>query len=403
MGNKLLYGWLGLLIVIIIVSASFLTKYYHTTEPWEVKDAIPWGLLVPGYAYFAVIAAGSSIINSLYSIFGYKGEKEVLERVTKHNVWFSLMAVIPAWVMILLDLGRVDNFLWLLKGFNVLSRIAWMGALYVVYFIFELIELIYLIRSEVNEKLKHWKALELTIAILVIIVTVSVYSNLGEVFGASTGVPGWYGPHVGAFFLATGVVVAAAWLSIYMSVIFKAKGQYNEAVNWLVTKLYNKIILVALPIVFFFVFWSAMISYYYPPAWEMYKQLLYGYFKTKFWVIEIFFGMFIAYLLAIYGYVKRSFSITILNAFILIISGFTSIYMFVISGEIARLSFADGAPLANLNPYYLRFWPFHYEIGTPEKMMFVLAVSIWLLLLTLGEMWLPLERGEKPRRLWVFK
>lgn len=399
----MLYAWYALLVLLTIAGLYYVPKYYHTYEPWETKDAIPWGLLVPSYVYFALASTGSSIINSLYTVFGYKGPNEGFERIIKHGVWFSLITIIPAWTMIILDLGRPDHFLAMLTGFNVKSRIAWMGVLYSFFFLMLLIEIIYFIRSEVNEKLRKWKALELTIAILVLFATIAVHSNLGEVFGSSTGVPAWYGPHVGAYFIASAVLIGSAWQLFFIGTVYKAKNQLTDDLKEFFVKVYNKIFIVGIPTLGFFVVWNLIVAYYYPPAWEAYKHLLYGEFRFEYLVVEIGIGLLLSFILAVYAFLKRSYWLTFINAIILILVGYISKFDFIISGEIARLSFAYGGLTNNLNPYHVKFWPFHYEIGTPEKMMFVLAVSIWLILLTLGEQLLPLERGEKPKRLWVFK
>ncbi|MEB3760251.1 MAG: polysulfide reductase NrfD [Desulfurococcales archaeon] len=399
----LLYAWYGVLILLVISGIYYLHAYYYEYEAWETKDIIPWGLLVPSYVYFALASTGSSIINSLYTVFGYKGPNEGFEKIIKHGVWFSLITIIPAWTMIILDLGRPDHFLSMLTSFNIVSRIAWMGVLYSFFFLMLLIELVYFIRSEVNEKLKHWKALELAIAILVLFATIAVHSNLGEVFGSSTGVPAWYGPHVGAYFIASAVLIGSAWQLFFVSIVYKAKGGLSENLKEFFVKVYNKIFIIGIPVLAFFVIWNLIVAYYYPPAWEAYKHLLYGEFSKEFIIVEVIIGLIVTFIVAVYSYIKKNFLLTFINSIILIIVGYISKFDFIISGEIARLSFNYGGLTNNLNPYYVRFWPFDYDIGLPEKMMLVLAVSIWLILLTLGEQILPLERGEKPKKLFVFK
>ncbi len=415
-GRTALYAWLAFLVIVIAVSAAYLPKYYHTYEVWQDRDAIPWGLLVPSYVYFALASTGSSIVNSLYTVFGYKGERKGFEKVIKHGVWFSLITIIPAWIMIILDLGRADHFTWMIKGFNVESRIAWMGVLYSFFFLMLLIELVYFIRADANPRLKEWKAAELTIAILVLFATIAVHSNLGEVFGCSTGVPGWYGSHVGAYFIASAVLIGAAWQAFYYTIIYSLKGGLsgdkvfeagetglNNDLRAFITKTYNLIFLVGIPTLGFFELWNAIAAYYYPPAWAAFKQLLYGEFKADYWIIEIGFGLIVSTILAIYGYLRRSLAATFVNAIILILAGYVSKIDFIIAGQIGRLAFSYGGLTNNLNPYHVRFWPYHFEVPTSEAMMLVLAVSIWLLLLTLGEVLLPLERGEPPKRWWVFR
>jgi len=122
-------------------------------------EEIPWGLLVPGYVFFALMATGSSIVNSIYTVFGYKGPNGEYEKIIKLGVWFSLITIVPAWIMILLDLPNplsVTNMFihtheGLLLFFQYLSPIAWMAVLYMLFALTLLIELVYFIRSEVSE------------------------------------------------------------------------------------------------------------------------------------------------------------------------------------------------------------------------------------------------------------
>ncbi len=403
-------GALTLLIIIIIVIAfTEIPKYYTSAEIWSGKAIIPWGILVPSYVYFALASTGSSIINSLYTVFGYKGRDKGFEKVIKHGVWFSLITIIPAWTMIIMDLGRPDHFMHMITGFNVYSRIAWMGALYAFFALMLLIELIYFIRADVNAKLREWKALELTIAILVLFATIAVHSNLGEVFGSSTGVPGWYGPHVGAYFIASAVLIGAAWQALYYTAIYGSKGQLTQELKNFINTTYNKIYLIGIPSLYFFVIWMFMTAYYYPPAWEQIKQLLHGEFSKEFYIAEVLFMLIIAYLLSIAGYKlanilpTAALATTLTTSIILIVGGYISKIDFILSGEIARLKYTSESMLGPMNPYYIRFGWYHLHISAPEASVVIFAVSIWLFLLLLGELVLPLERGEKPKHLWIFR
>jgi hypothetical protein len=69
-----------------------------------------------------------------------------------------------------------------------------MAVLYMLFALTLLIELVYFIRSEVSEKLRLMKSAELATALAVLVVTVVLHSNLGQVFGNVAAVTAWYGP-----------------------------------------------------------------------------------------------------------------------------------------------------------------------------------------------------------------
>ncbi len=406
-----LIAWIAILVIIIAVTGGlFLPKYYKETEPWMAKDPIAWGLFVPSYVFFALASTGSSVVNSLYTIFGYKGPKNGFEKVIKQGVWFSIAMVIPAWLMIIMDLGRPDHFLAIFLSFNLMSRIAWMGLLYTIFFIILVIELIHLIRhsGHVEEStMKKIKTGELIAALVAggfaIMVDLNLDYNLGQVFGSSTGVPAWYGAHVGILYIVLAVAIGASLEAWFLTILYGVKGGLDDAVKTLLTRVFTAVIMIATATLFIMTIWMILTAYYYPPAWEMMKHLLYGEFRGEFLGLTFILGIIVSFFIAAYAYRVRSLPAALVSAFLLALGSYSYLYSFIIGGQIARLSFHYGGLTNNLNPYYVRFWPYTYHAGTPEKCLVVMAIMIGLLLLTIGEIVLPLEKDEAPRRLWIFK
>jgi Ni/Fe-hydrogenase subunit HybB-like protein len=91
--------WLVLVSAAVLLIAGAVLAWIGFVD--RSAEEIPWGLLVPGYVFFALMATGSSIVNSIYTVFGYKGPNGEYEKIIKLGVWFSLITIVPAWIMIL--------------------------------------------------------------------------------------------------------------------------------------------------------------------------------------------------------------------------------------------------------------------------------------------------------------
>lgn len=405
MSKTALYLWLIILLAIIGVTISYLPEYYHNMEPWAAKDAIAWGIMVPTYAYFALIATGASTVNSLYTVFGYKGPKNVFEKIIKHAIWLSLISLIPAWTPILLDLGRLDHFTAMLLSFNYESRIAWMGVLYVFFAIMVLIELIHHIREDAHEpgKLEKAGALGLTISLLTLLADLLLDGNLGAVFGSSTAVPAWSGAYVSVLFVVMAIFMGAAWLTIYLPILYASMGKEVNGLNEFIAKTYGKIIMIVTLAVGFIIGWEAITSYDYPARWEYFHIVFHGSLSGYFWWFVVGLGIVLPFFLAAWGYVKNNMGPTYIAAILSAVSGYLFVYTFVIGGQLARISFDYGGLTNNFNPYHVRFYPYHFTLDRVEVFLVAFSVSLWAFLVTIGEMILPLEKGEKPKHLWIFK
>jgi Ni/Fe-hydrogenase subunit HybB-like protein len=88
--------WLALVSAAVLLIAGTVLAWIGFMD--RSVEEIPWGLLIPGYVFFALMATGSSIVNSIYTVFGYKGPNGEYEKIIKLGVWFSLITIVPAWI-----------------------------------------------------------------------------------------------------------------------------------------------------------------------------------------------------------------------------------------------------------------------------------------------------------------
>jgi Ni/Fe-hydrogenase subunit HybB-like protein len=377
-------GLLLATLLIALVIGFAIALYGYMVMKFHV---IPWGLIVVGYTFFALVATGSSIVNSLYTIFHYRGPDGVLEKVIKYGVWFSLASIVPAWILILLDLSKpLAGAPLIILSFAIHSRIYWMAVLYALFGIFLALELIYMIRSEVSERLRSLKILELTLASLVLLVTVLVHSNLGQVYGTMVSIPGWFGAHLAPLFIASAVLIGASGQAIYIT-LYKWR---DVIVRSAATTLYGWIYILATLLYVFLLGW-VIITAWYGPAWISWSKIVKGAYALEFWLVEILLGVIAVLALSAYAVTKRSYAAMLIASILLFIAGFASKYSLIVYHQVIALS-PVGAQMR-----------LSYTPGFDEILIMVGAIIAYIALLLLGTLLLPLEQGEKPRRLWIFR
>ncbi|CCC80750.1 NrfD/PsrC family molybdoenzyme membrane anchor subunit [Thermoproteus tenax] len=359
-------------------------------------EEIPWGLLVPGYVYFALMATGSSIVNSIYTVFGYKGPDNELERIIKLGIWFSLITIVPAWIMILLDLrnplSALNIFIHYNNGgitlfFQYKSGITWMATLYMLFALTLMIELIYFIRSGVSEKLRRMKALEFGIALAVLIVTVVLHSNLGQVFGNVVAIPGWYGPHMALYFIASAIAIGASGQALFIGYYAGGLG-----IREFVARYYARILMITIPVLAFIKGWMIINAWYNPASWQAYRLIINS---PDFYIFELALLLIAPFILATMAYYKKDLKLTLSAALLVAVAGFVDKYDLIIKPQEAPLALSLGA--------WAQLGSIHYIPSISQIEIAAGSVLLYLALLILGTLILPLKPGEKPKALYIFK
>ena len=391
-------------IVLLVVSLALLGYGIKLGLPAKESldiSAMPWGILVPGYVFFASIAVGASIIDSIFTIYGYKGSSNTLREDIKYSTYFSLISLVPAWTLILLDLINPEHGIWLIRGFHDVSRIAWNLVLYTLLAITLLVELVYLIRRTDIDTIKNIKKAELAIAIAVLVSAIALDSNLSQAFGSLVSVPAWYGSHLVAFFLASAVLLGAAGQWLFITIVRGFKGTLRERKDYY-SSLAGKMYLTILPIFWLFMFWDIVAAWYHKPTWNYYKELLWGAHAPIFWGIEVVIGLIVPVIASIVALEKRSITAAIVASIALLIAGFTSKYDLLILGQLARLH-SEGFMTLIGSGFLVAHNVLHYHPATSEVLILAGAFIEWPMLLLAGILALPLGADEKPKHLYIFK
>ena len=368
--NPFLVGWIVLLLALI--GAGIYGAYLLAVR--QEAASVPWGLLVPSYVFFALAATGSSLVNSILTVFNVERFKPLIKR----GIWLSLMLIIPAVIFIIIDLGRSYQFYNLYLFFHPSSRMAWMGILYIIFGLSLLLELIVVIRED---RVPKWAPL--LMGIVVLAATLTVHTNLGALFGAVTAKPLWSSHLLALQFIVSAVLVGAAFHILFISITYLFKtGSVPDELKKLFPRDYSPLI-IGLIIINFILIAVKFIPGIFSPITSSYvKLLLAGPYSFLFWGLEIVVGGIIPLIILLHHKTRES-TAWLLRASVLIVIGvYFSKYNLLIAGQSIGPMFTEG---------FIPYFPAGADI-----LLLVGGIAVSLLFYTLGELLLPLEPEERP-------
>ena len=336
--------------------------------------SVPWGMLVPSYVFFALAATGSSLVNSVFTVFNVKRFKPIIKR----GILLSLMLIIPAGLFIMLDLGRLGQSYNLYLLFHPSSRMAWMGVLYLIFVVSLLVELIVVVREE---RMPKWAPR--LMGVIVLAATLTVHTNLGALFGAVAAKPLWSNQLLPLHFIISAVLVGAAFHILFMSVISHLKRRsVADDLRELFFKGYRPL-LIGLIIINFVLIAVKLIPGAFSSETSSYVKLLVaGPYSFLFWGLEIVIGGIIPLIILLNRKTAQATKWLLGASALVVIGVYFSKYDLLIGGQ-------SIGPLFTEN--FIRYFP-----GGADILLFVGGIAACLLCYTLGELLLPLEPEETP-------
>lgn len=361
--------WIFLLIALIGAGIFGAVKFVGRSD----TESIPWGLLVPSYIFFALAATGTSLVNSISTVF----KVERFAPIIKRGIWLSLILIIPAGIFIILDLGKANHAFNLYTLFHESSRLAWMGMLYLIFIVFLVLQLISMIRIE---RIAKW--IPLIMGAIVLAATLTVETNLGALFGAVEAKPLWDSPILPLQFIVSAFMVGVCMHILFLSTSYTAKGKSIPGeVQSLFARDYRPW-LIGLILINFVLIGAKFIPELMSVEANAYvKLLIAGPYSATFWGIEIILGGIVPLILLI-NQAKESSKWLIGAAALIIVGIFISKYDLIIAGQSIGPTFTED---------FIHYFPSIYEILTVLG-----GVAFCLLVYTFGEWLLPLEPDEKP-------
>ncbi len=195
--NRLM--WVTLFMIFIGVAGAVYAQVVGHHHAFANTRAMPWGMLIGVYAYFAIISTGLCMLAAFSHVFGGNRMAPLANRM----VWSSIIVLLGAFTVIGLEIENPWRMpLGVLLYPNVTSNIWWMGTLYGMAVGIMLLEF-FLIVS------KRYSA-AVIFGVMAAIAESLANSNLGSVFASINSRPFWYGSQLPVFFLACAVLSGAS-------------------------------------------------------------------------------------------------------------------------------------------------------------------------------------------------
>ncbi len=369
--NKRLLTWVCALAALVLLGTFGAGHVFMRHEP----PPLEWGSLVPAYVFFALAATGSSLVNSIFTVFGVKAMKPVIKR----GVLLSILLIIPSWLFMAFEVGRPLHMWKMGLFFQPDSRIAWMGALYACFATSLLIELAVVIKED---SLPHW--VHRLMGWVVLIVTLAVHTNLGALFGVVNAKPLWSSHMLAAHFIVSAVTSGAAIHILFNALLHIGRdGGVPAGILRLFSKVYAPLI-AGLVLVNF-----VMIAEKFFVGSDIGSLLATGSYALSFWGLEIVVGGIVPLVLLLHPATKGSARWLVTAATLLLFGVVVSKYDVIVGGQSATLQ------------------PMGVEISylpeLAEIIFFFGGTALALMLYTVAELLLPLDHDAKPQWLWFFK
>jgi Ni/Fe-hydrogenase subunit HybB-like protein len=320
------YGiiWTSILILLSLVG---LFAYYRQIRRGLVvtsmRDYVSWGIYISNFVFFVAISLVGSLITAVFRLSNVKWSTPL----TRIAEIIAASAIVFASLIIIVDMGRPDRFLYLVIYGRIQSPIMWDVIVIGTYFVISIM-LLYLpllpdLQILINNKKKlgnkfsriysflgsFWKGLpeqvkinEKAISILsitIIPVAFCIHTVTSWLF-ATTYRPGWDSTNFGAYFISGAFLVGAGGVVVAMYVFRKTYKLENYITEDHFDRMGKIVVLLALIYLYF------NVNEYLVPAFKMKKseaahltELFSGEFAPLFW-FAIIVGMLLPVLILLF-------------------------------------------------------------------------------------------------------
>lgn len=330
MKNTKLIIYAVLAVIAIIGAVGAVNMFINGEHVMGTDDRVPWGILISGYVLLAVFCSGLCFMASLSSVFGLKQ----FEVVTKRAILFAVTTLMCGFYVLLFELGKPFNLIYMALSPNFKSLMFWMGLLYGIYTVILILELFNILRN--NAKWAHM------FGIAAFFAAVAANSNLGALFGGINARPYWTGPFSAIYILATAFMSGAALIAIMFYFVEK-QGKVAHYKGQSIMPTIRIVLATSIFAVAVMTVWRVVSGMYggMPGNYEAMMGLLTGPLALNFWLFEI--GLAILLPLALLYLPGGTSSQRIMLAGSSTIIGiFMMRFDFVVAGQIAPLHVVPG-------------------------------------------------------------
>jgi molybdopterin-containing oxidoreductase family membrane subunit len=342
----------------------------------NTDDVLLWSLPLGVYIYLALTSSGLTLLAALPLVFGF----ERYQPIAKRLVFLSIATLIGGFVAIGLELGDLFHMIYILFSPNFSSPIWWMGFIYSV-------ELVVLIakfwRLHVGDTSSTFSKLLGNISFIAAIVAPLM---IGSVFGITESRVTYFGPVMSIYCLMMALLSGSALCLFYNLVLTKLSGNglspAKEIIFDDITRIFTYILgtVIVLGLVKVAIESATVIPEFL--NYRQYAQAFGGIGKLN---TEVIFGLFLPFGLMIVPFLREARASRILASG-LVLLGALAIHMEILLAGQSR----PIGPKAEQFPQFVHYFPSIYE-----WLVLLLAITVAMLLYTLGERYLKLEAASE--------
>ncbi len=302
-------GWKGtaavgcLAAVVLLALASYGRQFTTGLAVTGLNTPTYWGLYVVNFVFFIGLSAGGVIVASLVHAFGL----DAFRPIARIAELMAISCLVLAMTFILLDLGRPDRMLFLLRHGRPQSPLIWDVAVVNGYLLISLTYGYFGTRADLvraaeahprRRRLYHLLALGYldvspralardhrilrVLAIVGLVGAIALHTVTAWILGLVKARPGWYGAIMAPLFIVSATVSGLALL--LASIVFCRRALGLPIPDRVVRRL-GQLLALAIPVLGYFLFAELLTVLYAkePAALRVFDEMMFGRYAFVFW------------------------------------------------------------------------------------------------------------------------
>ena len=361
--------WLTVLGVAVLIGLYTAYKLFAEGHGlFNTNDVILWSLPLGVYIYLALVSSGLTLLSALPLVFGIRK----YEPFAKRLVFLSVATLCGAFVSIGLELGSIFHIIYYMLSPNFSSPIWWMGAIYGV----ELVVLT--VKFALMHKGDWHSGLSKLLATASFILALVAPLMIGSIFGITESRATYFGPVMSIYCLLMAFMSGTAFFLFYSLLVNKLTG------NGVSAELYDEFTLIftyaTAIVVGFTLLKFAIESATVVPEFLVYHKFEHAFGAVQGFHTEVLLGLFLPFVLLLIPSVRNSVGGKIVTSALILIGTLLMHMEILLAGQSHPVG-----PKAEQYPEFVKYFPSIWEF-----LVFLFALTIMLILYTLGERYLKL-------------
>ncbi|VFQ46459.1 NrfD/PsrC family molybdoenzyme membrane anchor subunit [Desulfoluna butyratoxydans] len=372
-GKKARYAiWLGGLGACILAGLyATITLFREGHWLFAANDVVVWSLPLGMYLFLALSSSGLAMLSALPTLFGMKR----LAPSSKRLVFLALATLCGAFVAIALEIGNIGSMIYFIISPNLASPIWWMGALYTA-------ELLLLaVKFGCLHIRDRQSALHKTASSLSFLCAMAAPMVLGAVFGTTESRAVYFGPMLSIFYLVMALFSGTALFLLHTVICHRLEaGRFSSYRPPVDEVFYTLLAWSAAAAIVITGVKSAVAASTVLPEFMAHRTVNTPFGSLFGFPLEVIVGLVVPFALLMSPAVRKTATGTLAAALIAWIGSLVIHMKLLINGQ----RFPVG-PKAEQFPDVVTYAPSPWE-----WLVALLAISVMLLLYTLGERYLNL-------------